>query len=222
MTSTESNEPPCSPSVRVTEGEELRIAGLGDSLTYGWMVRRGFFDRFCDALEARHREATIVRFNEGVPGDTARGGLRRLPSLLEHRPHLVLVQFGLNDLFCGIDGSSFAATIEQMAEAILAARAEPWLLTSCPLALPGHAAAARPLYDAIRAVGEKRGVAVADLDRFWRDRHEPATPAGSLFLDDGVHPDDSGHEVMAQGLLALWVSPPTSMGSISTEITEIQ
>ncbi|HUT76447.1 MAG TPA: SGNH/GDSL hydrolase family protein [Polyangia bacterium] len=185
-------------------GEELRIAGFGDSLTCGWMVRRGFFDRFCDALERRYLGATVIRLNAGVPGDTADGGLARLPGLLERRPHLLLVQFGINDLFCGASAAAFAADLARIVDETRRAGAEPWLVVSCPLALPGDALAARPFYDAIRALGSERDVPVADLDRHWRARHDPATPAGALFLDDGVHPDDAGHALMAEGLLALW------------------
>jgi lysophospholipase L1-like esterase len=183
---------------------ELRIAGLGDSLTYGWMVRRGFFDRFCDALAERNPGTALVRFNAGVPGDTAEGGLARLPALLGRRPHLVLVQFGINNLFCGVPVASFARDLALIVEATRSAGAEPWLVVSCPLALPGDAAAAAPFYDAIRDLGAERGAPVADLDRHWRDRCDPATPAGALFLDDGLHPDDAGHALMAEGLLSLW------------------
>ncbi len=185
-------------------GGELRVAGLGDSLTYGWMVRRGFFDRFCDPLAARHPCTSLVRFNAGVPGDTAQGGLARLPALLERRPHLVLVQFGINDLFCGVGATSYAAALARIVEMTRGAGAAPWLVVSCPLALPGDALAARPFYDAIRALGAEGDVPVADLDRHWRERCDPATPAGAHFLDDGIHPDDAGHALMAEGLLALW------------------
>jgi acyl-CoA thioesterase-1 len=183
---------------------ELRIAGLGDSLTCGWMVRRGCFDRFCDALAARHPDAVLTRSNAGVPGDTADGGLARLPALLARRPDLVLVQFAINDLFCGVPVASFARDLARIVEAIRGAGAEPWLVVSCPLALPGDAAAAAPFYDAIRGLGAERGVPVADLDHYWRERYDPATPAGAHFLDDGLHPDDAGHALMAEGLLSLW------------------
>ena len=188
----------------VSRGRELRIGGLGDSLTYGWMVGRGFFDCFCDALGKRYPESPPVRFNEGIPGDTARGGLSRLPALLAREPHLVLVQFGLNDMFCGVPHTAYAGSLADIVDETLQAGVQPWLVVSCPLADQREEALARPYYDAIRDLGHRRGVPVADLDSYWRERASPATDGGRLFLEDGVHPDDAGHAVMAEGLLALW------------------
>ena len=38
---------------RLEIGSAVTIAGLGDSLTQGWMVKKGFFDRFCDRLSEK-------------------------------------------------------------------------------------------------------------------------------------------------------------------------
>ena len=71
----------------------MTLAGLGDSLTYGWEVSRGFFDRFVDALEDHHPKAHVQRINAGVPGDMAPQGLGRLDRVLEQHPDVVFVQF---------------------------------------------------------------------------------------------------------------------------------
>ncbi|MCP4676115.1 MAG: hypothetical protein GY854_11535 [Deltaproteobacteria bacterium] len=84
---------------KLANGDKVAIAGLGDSLTYGWMVRHGFFDRFLDGLETRYPDARLIRINAGVPGDTAAGGVSRLDRVLEKKPNLLIVQFALNDLF---------------------------------------------------------------------------------------------------------------------------
>ncbi|MFW6369399.1 MAG: SGNH/GDSL hydrolase family protein, partial [Myxococcota bacterium] len=178
--------------------EELRIAGLGDSLTYGWMVQRGFFDRFCDSLARQHPRAKVTRFNEGVPGDTARGGLARLPGLLAREPHVVMVQFGLNDLFCGVEPRDFARSLERIVEGVHAGGAVAWLVVSSPLADPDLAAAALPFYDTIRTINVDQELPLANLDAYWRERADPCTAAGAHFLEDGVHPDEEGHALMAE------------------------
>ncbi len=188
----------------ISKNEDLRIGGLGDSLTYGWEVERGFFDRFCNGLASRHPRTSLVRLNEGVPGDTARGGLARLPAMLSQSPHLLLVQFGLNDMFCGIPVSSYAESLAGIVDQAMEAGVRPWLVVSSPLALPREESLARAYYDAIRELGHDRGVTVADLDAFWRSRFDPGRPEGRLFLADGVHPDDAGHALMADGLLVHW------------------
>ena len=36
------------PHRQLTDGGDFLIVGLGDPLTYGWMIRRGFFDLFTE------------------------------------------------------------------------------------------------------------------------------------------------------------------------------
>jgi acyl-CoA thioesterase-1 len=188
--------------------ERLVIAGLGDSLTYGWMVRHGFFDRFVDGLEERFPGVDVARINAGQPGDTARGGLSRIEAVLRRAPQVVTVQFALNDAFAGFQPDEFGASIRDIARAVLDAAAVPVLATSCPLVVPGEQRLADRFYDSIRAVGRELEVPVADLERYWLDARDPSRPHDELFQADGVHPTDEGHQLMAEGMLALFTSPP--------------
>ncbi len=87
---------------KLAAGESVRIAALGDSLTYGWMVEKGYIDFLQDMLQAKYPAATIQFINRGIPGDTAEGGLRRLKEqVIDAHPDLVFVQFALNDAFIG-------------------------------------------------------------------------------------------------------------------------
>jgi len=190
---------------RLEEGGAVTVAGLGDSLTYGWMVRRGFFDRFVDGLELRYPGAAIARVNAGIPGDTARGGLRRIGGVLQRAPHVLIVQFALNDAFVGVGPDRFAQTVDEIARAALDAGALPVLATSCPLVVDSEQRLADTFYDAIRDVGCELGVPVADLVRHWRAAIDPGRRLDELFLADGVHPTDEGHQLMADGLIALFL-----------------
>ena len=115
-------------------------------------------------------------------------------------PDLVVIQFGLNDLFCGVSVKRFEASIRGIAARVWECGAVPLLATSCPLALKGDQAKATPFYDVIREIGGEPGAALADIDEYWRDRSAVA----HLLLEDGVHPSDEGHRLMAQGVLALF------------------
>lgn len=190
---------------RLEEGGAVTIAGLGDSLTYGWMVRRGFFDRFVDGLERRYPRAAIERVNAGLPGDTARGGLRRIGGVLQRSPQALVVQFALNDAFAGVGPDRFEQTLGEIARAALDAGAVPVLATSCPLVVESEQRLADAFYDAIRGAGRELGVPVAELARHWREAIDPGCLLDELFLADGVHPTDEGHQLMADGLLELFV-----------------
>jgi len=184
---------------RLQSGNRFVLAGLGDSLTKGWMVSRGFFDRFVDGLEGTFEKAEIERINDGVPGSTAAEGLRRLGHLLQSNPELVLVQFGLNDCFSGVPIKDFLDAYGQMMNTILQEGRVPLLLTSCPVQDSEFDEAVLEFYSGILKLGRMSGVPVADLATFWREHEREYKDA--LYQFDGFHPTDSGHDLMARGLL---------------------
>ena len=177
------------------EGGRVTIAGLGDSLTYGWMVRRGFFDRCVDALSGRFPDVAISRINAGVPGDTAPGGFLRAAGVLAARPLAIAIQFGLNDCYSGVSPGEYDAAVRRIADLAVRAGALPILVTSCPTDLDGGPAAMDPYYGALRSLAAERSFPLADIDAAWRAL--PPARAGALYLEDGVHPSDDGHAFMA-------------------------
>jgi len=185
------------------KGDDVTIAGLGDSLTYGWMVDRGFFDRFVDMLEKRYPDAGIRPINAGIPGDTADGGSRRMHMVLNHNPDLMTVQFGLNDLYMGVSVEKYSSAIGTIVQGVRESNAVPVLVVSCPLYEEDEQALAEKYYDVLRRAGEEQGVAVADLSTYWRSRRDLPQGWAGLLQSDGVHPTDAGHEIMARGMMTL-------------------
>ena len=192
------------------EGGVLKIVGLGDSLTYGWMVRRGFFDRCCDKLEVAHPRGRLERVGAGIPGDTAQGGLSRLAGLLRQRPDVVTVQFGLNDCFDGYSLEQFRSYLERIAHGVLEAGAVCVLATSCPLEREADQRLADPVYETIRETARTTGALLADLEHGWLDRVEMNPPQGALYQADGVHPTDAGHDLMARALVETFETAVTA------------
>ena len=184
---------------QLEQGDPVTIAGLGDSLTQGWMVKKGFFARFCDRLSEKYPSAKIKRINAGIPGDTAAGGLYRLDRLISQSPDWVVVQFALNDCYSGVDVSEFEQNIESITRKLLGNEINPILATSCPVLDQSFLEAADLFYSAIAEVGDRLQVPVARLDEYWLQNQPPRPEA--LYQWDGVHPTDEGHALMAEGLL---------------------
>jgi acyl-CoA thioesterase-1 len=81
----------------------LRIVAFGDSLSAGYLLpaSASFPGQLEAALRAKGRDITVV--NAGVSGDTASDGLARLDWSVPPGADLVIVEFGANDMFRGLD-----------------------------------------------------------------------------------------------------------------------
>ncbi len=181
-------------------GGTVRLAGLGDSLTYGYMVGRGYFDMTVDDLRDRFPQAQLTVANHGVCGDTATGGLSRTgPLLRPEPPHLILVQFGLNDCYMGIPADEFGEDLTQLVDSLGRDAPESDLLLVPPplLRFDEDNRMVKPFRRAFARVAEETGASIAPIEETWRI-HEAAGP---LWLSDGVHPSEEGYSIMARAVL---------------------
>jgi len=190
--------------VKLKSGEAVTIVALGDSLTSGWMVARGYVEFLRDMLMARYPKADVTLINSGIPGDTAPGGLYRLQQdALSYKPDLVLVQFALNDAFCGCSVAEYRRAIEAIIERIRQeSSAEPLLLTSTLPADADESNVVAPFYAALKDIAREKKCGVALVDERWRDAIAAGTPHDSLVLYDRVHPSEAGYRLMAEAIMA--------------------
>ncbi len=87
------------------------IVAFGDSLTAGTGADRPG-DAYPAVLGSLVGREVI---NSGVPGETSAEGLRRLPAVLaEHRPKLVLLCLGGNDILRHLDAKATARNLTAM------------------------------------------------------------------------------------------------------------
>lgn len=87
---------------------------LGDSLSaaYGMATGEGWV-RLLEQRLGEHAACRVV--NASVSGETSRGGLGRLPALLErHRPSLVVIELGGNDGLRGLPLAELRANLAAM------------------------------------------------------------------------------------------------------------
>lgn len=100
------------------------ILAFGDSLTYGSGAPP---EASYPAQLAGRIHRPVVR--AGVPGETTAEGLARLPAVLaEHRPRLVLLCLGGNDMLRGVPHATIESNLERMVTTIRASGAEVLLI----------------------------------------------------------------------------------------------
>ncbi|MFD5553587.1 GDSL-type esterase/lipase family protein [Streptomyces sp. NPDC127068] len=189
----------------------LAVMPLGDSITQGVGSSTGNGYR-AELREALHRHATTVDFvgslrhgthadaeHEGHSGfriDQIAAGIG--PWLLAARPNVVTLHLGSNDINRDYHVAGAPARLAELIDQILTAAPDVTVLVA-PI-VPNSRAGAQPRVDAFnralpRIVGERRlkGHKVRLVDFGALDNAD---------LADGLHPNDSGYQKMADAFYA--------------------
>lgn len=157
------------------------ILAFGDSLTSGSGAAA---DESYPAVLARLTGRRVI--NAGLPGEVSADGLKRLPALLdEHRPQLLILYHGGNDLLRRSNEQTLEQNLRAMAQ-LARARGVAVALVGVPR--PSLLLSVPPLYE--RIASDLRlpylGDALADIER------DPQLKA------DAIHPNAAGYRLVAQ------------------------
>ena len=156
---------------KLETGEPVRLIALGDSLTQGWMARKGFLDFLSEMLKKKYPASRLTIINRGIPGDTAEGGLERLRyDVLDHDPDLVFVQFGLNDAFTGVHPGRFESAVQTIVDHIRTdTDAEILIITSVPVVFERMDEIADSFYGRLEAVAARERLPIVRVHRYWME-----------------------------------------------------
>jgi lysophospholipase L1-like esterase len=167
-------------------GPDEVVLAFGDSLTFGAGVND---DQSYPAVLAALIARKVVR--DGVPGETTAQGLERLERSLEaHRPRLLLLCLGGNDLLRRVDTAQIESNLRAMVQLARDRGAEVVLIGVPQPALFGGTA---PLYR--RLAAELRVPLEEDtVTDVLRD---------NALKSDPIHPNAEGYRRIAQALAAL-------------------
>ena len=170
------------------------VAFRGDSITAGLHLAED--EAYPGLLRARlAAEGVPIRIvNAGVSGDTTAGGLRRLDWVLQRAPDVLVVELGGNDGLRGVP----LASIEENLDALVARAKERGtrvLLLGMRLPPSYGAGYTRGFAEIYPRVAEKHGV---ELAPFFMEK---VGGVAELNLEDGLHPNARGHEVLAEAVL---------------------
>jgi lysophospholipase L1-like esterase len=190
----------------LASGCNVTIVALGDSITAGYAVRRGFPSFWKQMLAEKYPEANIEMINSGISGDTSMDGLARLDwSALAYEPDLVTINFGINDCVLGLGLEEFEMNFVEMVRRIRAGpNSEILLLSSQPLETPPYDRLVLDYYQAIERVAKEMDTGYVDVYRAWMRAVHAGTPLGSLILPGLDHPNEAGYRIIAEELMRLF------------------
>ncbi|MDR2825740.1 MAG: GDSL-type esterase/lipase family protein [Deltaproteobacteria bacterium] len=187
----------------------MKIVCLGDSLTYGYEVRRS---RVWTTLTAKKSGALVL--NRGISGITTTGMLGNFHrDVIAEDADVVLLMGGANDILFNLDAEGAEKNLDIMAQRAMAAGIHTFIGIPSPLCPPIREdwlamvdfAAALPIYAAyikrLYAFVREQNYAVVDFcSAILSKAKENNLPLRSL-LTDGVHLNEQGHQIFADCFL---------------------
>ena len=204
---------------KLEQGLPVKIVCFGDSVTglyYHTGGRRAYTDLLALSLRRSFPEASVTAINAGISGNDTRDALARIAEdVLGHKPDLVTVMFGLNDM-TKVPLSEFKTNLIEIIKRCRASGAEVLLST------PNNVITTRRrpieklvLYcEVIRQVSRQQGVALADCYAALEVMRERDSRGWRLFLSDEIHPNLEGHKRIAELLAGAVSGSPVSLNDV--------
>lgn len=167
-----------------------RVVFLGDSISAGYGLPESQAYPALVAERLQSQGSPIRMVNAGQSGDTTTGALRRLDWVLKEPAACVVVQIGANDAFRGVPLEKIESQIAEIVSKALESGARVLLLGMRipPSYGADYSEGFAALYDRIGARDD-----VAYLPFFMKK----VAGRPDLNLEDGIHPNPAGHELLA-------------------------
>lgn len=182
------------PQESLAKCKDVTMVVLGDSLSagYGLGPGEGFPETLSRALTSDGFEAEIQ--NAGVSGDTSSGGLARLDWSVGEGVDIVLIELGANDALRGIPVEVTRKNLTEMVERLQ--KRDITVLLAGMLAPPNMG----------QVYGDEFKSIYSDLAKEYALEFYPFFLEGvaadpELNLDDGIHPNKKGIDVIVSSIL---------------------
>lgn len=194
--------------------KELTLVAFGDSTTaFRGTIKEVYSTRLPGLLEKQGIDATVI--NEGVGGSNTsavgKHALARIDRVRAHQADWVIVQFGINDCWIdsGNEGSSSRIAIDDykdnLTKIVQTLRQDG---TRVVLMTPNQLRSdvdrwrvdrLEEYVQAVRQVAVEREVPLVDI---WTAYGALSVAERDALLLDGVHPNDAGHALVAEKIVA--------------------
>lgn len=195
------------------------IVCLGDSVTgvyYHTGGRRAYPEMLQLAIQQADSHAKVQVINAGISGHTTTDGLARLErDVLIHKPDLVIISFGLNDM-TRLTEEQFEQNLKTIIERCRVAHAQVVLCTPNTVISTSDRPLTRLMRfcDRIRAIGQSQKVSVCDQFAAG-ERHRHLDAFGwRLTMSDEIHPNMDGHKRMAEELCRTITAKDVSLAKV--------
>lgn len=205
---------------KLLSGEPVRVVCFGDSVTgvyYHTGSRRAYTDMLGIALNRASGASNVEMVNAGISGHTTVNGLARIDlDVLAHKPDLVTVMFGLNDM-TRVSLDDYRANLKTIVEKCRAIGAEVVLATPNNVVTSGGRSTEKLITycDVVLEVGREVGAPVCDSYSQLDAARTNDEVDWRLLMSDAIHPNMDGHKRMAEQLARTITGLHVSLGNVT-------
>ena len=173
-------------------------------LLFGDSITKGYSSLFEKQLRSEYPEIDLSVENEGVSGETSSDGVTRLPLLLEKKPDVVVIGFGMNDWRKGVSRTQYKTNLALMIDEFEKIQVRVILTTISP----SYNFKTRTYHDevdnysnSVRELAKEKKLKIADINALWKQRINKPYKG----LKDELHPNFKGYSVICESLM--WIVP---------------
>ncbi|MBX3178691.1 MAG: hypothetical protein KF886_15135 [Candidatus Hydrogenedentes bacterium] len=192
---------------KLAANQSVTVICFGDSVTglyYHTGGRRAYTDMVATGLQQAFPDAKVTAINAGVSGHTTAKALERIDKdVLAHRPDLVTVMFGLNDM-TRVPLEDYRANLREIVAQCRAIGAEVMLCTPNNVRDTESRPTAKLLEyaAAVREVAAAEQTALADCYNAFEAVRDGDARAWAFLMSDEIHPNMAGHKLIAETIVA--------------------
>lgn len=199
-------------------GKPVKIVCFGDSITgiyYHSGGRRAWSHALDRALRDIYPQSRFEMINAGISGNTTANGLERIEKdVLQHRPQLVAIMFGMNDV-ARTTAEDYRANLLEIVQRIRAVGSEIVLMTpnfiydEDPLR---PLSKLREYAQIMRDVAREQNVPLADAFQIYEEIFQTNQAEWIRLMSETIHPNMRGHRQFAAAAASVIsgrkISPP--------------
>ncbi|MBI3852077.1 MAG: hypothetical protein HY298_17605 [Verrucomicrobia bacterium] len=213
------------------EGKEaVRIVCFGDSIT-GIYYHSGAARAWCDmvgiGLRRHYPKAKLEMINAGISSQTSANGLARIRAdVLDRKPALVVVAFGMNDIRHP-NPMPAQQSHDNQAQIVRFCKAAGVEVVLCTPSSVYHGSEGwpfeqlSPYADMVRQIGTEEKVPVADVYRAFEGIRAKDATAWMMLMSEWIHPNMNGHKVIAQEVIRAMTRRSISLANVPAPVPGI-
>lgn len=174
-----------------------KIVIRGSSITLGFKSTVSYVDMLCNHLPNNH---TIINISN--MGDSSFQGVWQFEEVLSHKPDIIILHFGMEDIFRPVYKSEFKENLVRMVQKARAVSIEKIIFPTLHIVDDQSLLEAFEIYTRlIREVAFDLQCSLATVHLEWMNYcYVTGNPVTTLLSDDPRYPNERGHALIAEAV----------------------